>query len=181
MATNYGEMKLADLYVEAKRLGVEGHKQMKKAELVKALKVHVKKHGEPPETTPEIPPPADSPPEPKPVAPEAPAEIPVTVRNEVTSPRAEPMVIPEPVKAEGGVDSYIVVKGGRFVKDSQMTNLPRGAVLTRLTHNLDQVKAQGIEMQLLEDAVSTGKGQLGQPLTLIGGIPVSQYLEQLDG
>ncbi len=61
MATNYGEMKLADLYVEAKRLGVDGHKQMKKAELVKALKAHVKKHGEPEEAPPELPPPADTP------------------------------------------------------------------------------------------------------------------------
>ena len=41
MATNYDDMKLADLYVEAKRLGVTGHKKMKKVELAKAMDFHV--------------------------------------------------------------------------------------------------------------------------------------------
>ncbi len=178
MAKNYDDMKLADLYVEAKRLGVTGHKKMKKVELAKAIKAHVKKHGEPEATEEASPPPADPAPQ-KPTVHDAPAEIPVTMVSEVSAPLAPPMVIPDPVKAEGGVESYIVVKGGRFVKDSQMTNLPRGAILTRLTHNLDQVKAQGIEMQLLEGAVSTGTGQLGEAVTLIGGIAVSKYLEQI--
>ena len=59
------------------------------------------------------------------------------------------------------VEGYRVVKGGRFVKDSHVTQLRTGAFVTPLTHDLKEVRRQGIKIEPCV-GFETLEGQLGE-------------------
>ncbi len=63
--------------------------------------------------------------------------------------------------AVGPVDRFKVVAGGRFItRDGFVTELPVGSVITPLTHDLDYVRKQGIQLEPAR-AVGVGYDQLG--------------------
>ena len=169
MAQDYDKMGLADLYLVAKDMGITGAKGMRKAALLKAVKAEAKKQGD------KAPPEPEKAEQPKPAAAPDPAPAPPEelVKHVNETPAGGKQVVPEPPpepkKVKSDVVSYLVTKGGRFVKDSTITRLPEGSVLTHLTHDLNAVRGQGIEFEKIEGEVTAGKGQLGETTTLIDG------------
>jgi hypothetical protein len=59
------------------------------------------------------------------------------------------------------IQRYRVTKGGRFVVPGMITELPVGSLLTETTHNLAEVRRQGIEFESAT-AVELGADQLGR-------------------
>lgn len=68
------------------------------------------------------------------------------------------------LKAEVPEQHYRVTKGGRYIAHGAVGHLADGSVLTRLTHNLADVKRQGIEFEPCPPPVIT-HGMLGEQIT----------------
>jgi hypothetical protein len=67
------------------------------------------------------------------------------------------------------IAEYLVTKGGRYCVPGYATTLPKDSVISALTHNLDDVRAQGIEIEPLAGRVEAYKDQLGFVRTRIVG------------
>jgi hypothetical protein len=68
------------------------------------------------------------------------------------------------------IAEYIVTKGGRYFVPGHGTVLPNGSVISAMTHNLDDVRSQGIEFEPLVGRVEAYEDQLGFVKTrIIGG------------
>lgn len=67
---------------------------------------------------------------------------------------------------KGTMELYTVTRGGRFVLPGQITELPAGSVIGPLTHNLAEVRAQGIEFQPLK-SLEVVEDQMGRKITKV--------------
>lgn len=67
------------------------------------------------------------------------------------------------------VEQWAVVKGGRYFIPGHGTTLPTGSVISAQTHNLDDVRAQGIEITPLVGEVEAYRDEMGFPKTRIVG------------
>jgi len=65
------------------------------------------------------------------------------------------------------VQQYEIVKGGRFVVDGRVCQLHTGGVLTDQSHNLEEVRRQGIEIRPLDGQVLVVEDQLGRITTRV--------------
>jgi hypothetical protein len=68
------------------------------------------------------------------------------------------------------IEQWHVTKGGRYFIPGHGTTIPTGSVVSPLTHNLDDLRAQGIEIEPLKGSVEVFRDQLGFAKTrIIGG------------
>ena len=67
------------------------------------------------------------------------------------------------------IEEYEVVEGGRFFTPGYNTTLPKGSVISPFTHDLDEVRRQGIQLRPLTKHVTTAPDQLGVPRTRVEG------------
>ncbi len=61
---------------------------------------------------------------------------------------------------------YRVTKGGRFVTEMGVTELPPGSLVTEATHNFKQLAAQGIEVEPVT-SVTIERDQLGNQISRV--------------
>jgi len=100
--------------------------------------------------------------EPDPVVVEEPDPVVVEEPDPVVVEESDPVVVEEPVPATEPAPGhpYRVTKGGRYVMAGHITKLPNGALVTSLTHDFADLRAQGIEFAPATRVVTT-EGQLG--------------------
>lgn len=82
-------------------------------------------------------------------------------------------------KMTSPIQKYLITKGGRFVVRGYATELRTGGVVTGTTHNLDQLKAQGIEFEPLKGKVVVARNEMGRTITKIVDAPAEP--EKLTG
>lgn len=87
--------------------------------------------------------------------------------------KLKPSNLPDLDPAELGpppVVHFRVVKGGQFITRHQITTVPTGIVVSRLTHDLDSLREQGIELRGLElrgaEVESVIEGPLGTQISV---------------
>ncbi len=91
----------------------------------------------------------------------------VAIEAELNARRSKARAEQEAQEAQSALVRWRVVRGGRYVtKDAYVTTLPVGSVITELTHDLEHVKRQGIELARIE-TLSTERDQLGNPITVM--------------
>lgn len=62
---------------------------------------------------------------------------------------------------------YRVTKGGRYVINSQGHNMPVGATVTQFSHNLDDLRRQGIELEEVTGEIVIEETQMGRKVQTI--------------
>jgi hypothetical protein len=65
------------------------------------------------------------------------------------------------------IEEWVVTTGGRYFIPGYATTLPEGSVISAMTHDLDTVRAQGIEIRRLQGEVVIVIDQLGFARTKI--------------
>lgn len=70
-------------------------------------------------------------------------------------------------KMTSPMNGYLITKGGGFVVRGRKTKIHTGTVVYETTHNLDALKAQGIEYEPFTGTIEVGRGPLGRITTKV--------------
>lgn len=183
---NLGEMTREQLVEQAEAIGVSVRRDMSKAALREAIVSALAERQNPPVSGPGVPA-ADDGGEPLTVeqrAKLATASV-ETIEQALADPalpalwrsafraeaeRRRARTAADAMKSE--IERWLVVKGGRYCLPGYQTTLPEGSVISALTHNLDDVRKQGIGLRRLEGEVVVVMDQLGFARTRI--VPVAK-------
>ncbi len=102
-------------------------------------------------------------------------ELPTNWRGEfqaeMNERRRQQSVDADRAKRTSHIDKWLITKGGPFALAGRMTQLRTGGVISAMTHDLDVVRRQGIEIEPLKGKVVISHNEMGVPTTSIVDAP----------
>jgi len=95
----------------------------------------------------------------------------IEFEQELQRRRSQRSAVDTAKKMQSEISRYLITKGAPFVVGGRITQLRTGGVISDKTHNLDEVRRQGIEIEPLKGKLVVTEGRLGVPTTKIVDVP----------